>query len=208
MGADRDSGREDDTLRVAGIVLAAGFSSRMGRNKLLFEIDGEPIVRRAVRRAQAAGLDPVVVVLGVEAEATAAAIGTGSHRTVVNPEPSRGMTSSLRVGLAAAEEADAAIMLLADMPFVSREMLVEIRELWERSHPAVVLSAYGEVHAPPTLFDASLFADLLALPDTKCPRAVARRAGDRAVTLSWPADRHRDLDRPEDAAAMGVEPVG
>ena len=56
------------TGAVAGVVLAAGTSTRMGRNKLFLELDGEPLVRRAVGRASKAGLDPVIVVLGHEAD--------------------------------------------------------------------------------------------------------------------------------------------
>ena len=61
---------------VAGIVLAAGTSTRMGQNKLLLELDGEPIVRRAVRRAVEAGLDPVFVVVGHQADRINEAIET------------------------------------------------------------------------------------------------------------------------------------
>ena len=60
MSSDRGS--------VAGIVLAAGASTRLGRNKLFIELEGESLLRRAVRRVSEAGLDPVVVVLGHEAE--------------------------------------------------------------------------------------------------------------------------------------------
>ena len=56
------------TGTVAGVVLAGGSSTRMGENKLLFDLDGESVVRRVVRQAAAAGLDPVIVVLGHEAE--------------------------------------------------------------------------------------------------------------------------------------------
>ena len=58
--------RATEALRVAGVILAAGASSRMGTNKMLLELDGESLVRRAVRRALAAGLAPVVVVIGHE----------------------------------------------------------------------------------------------------------------------------------------------
>ena len=63
-----------EPLRVAGVVLAAGASRRMGRNKMLLELEGEPLVRRAARRALEAGLTPVVVVLGHEADRARAAL--------------------------------------------------------------------------------------------------------------------------------------
>ena len=64
----------DRTGPVAGIVLAAGTSSRLGLNKLLLELEGEPVLRRTVRRASEAGLDPVIVVLGFEADNARAAL--------------------------------------------------------------------------------------------------------------------------------------
>src|SRR2546430_3162171 len=59
--------RGTETVRVAGVILAAGASRRMGKNKMLLELDGESLVRRAAKRALAAGLSPVVVVIGHEA---------------------------------------------------------------------------------------------------------------------------------------------
>ena len=54
--------------RIAGVILAAGASRRMGKNKMLLELEGESLIRRATKRALGAGLSPVVVVIGHEAE--------------------------------------------------------------------------------------------------------------------------------------------
>jgi CTP:molybdopterin cytidylyltransferase MocA len=70
--------------------------------------------------------------------------------------------------------------------------------------PPLVLSDYDGVNAPPTLFDRALFEDLLALPDDRCPRRLARLHHDRAATCRWPAGALADLDRPEDVAAAGA----
>ena len=90
--------------QVAGVVLAAGLSTRMGRNKLLLEVGGEPVVGRAVRSARDAGLDPVLVVVGHEADRVRAAIADLPVTTVTNPEPARGIHTSLRVGFQALAE--------------------------------------------------------------------------------------------------------
>ena len=87
--------------RVAGVVLAAGSSSRLGRNKLLLDVGGEALVRRTVRRAVAAGLDPVVVVVGHEAERVTAELAGVPCRLVVNPDHASGQSSSLQAGIAA-----------------------------------------------------------------------------------------------------------
>ena len=71
--------------KTAAVVLAAGSSTRMGENKMLLPLGGETVVRRAVRTAVEAALDPIIVVLGHEPERVRAALAGLPCRTVVNP---------------------------------------------------------------------------------------------------------------------------
>ena len=185
--------------RVAGIVLAAGSSTRMGRNKLLLELDGEAVVRRAVRRACAAGLDPVVVVTGHEHEAVTARLHDLDVTAVNNTEHAKGTHTSVAAGVASVRGGcEAAVVVLADMPFVTRAMLREVVARHRRSRPPLVVSRYGgDVTAPPILYDRALFDELAAM-DSRCGRAVVRRHLDEAVLVDWPAGASRDLDRPAD----------
>jgi molybdenum cofactor cytidylyltransferase len=191
--------RPERSGSVAGIVLAAGPSSRMGENKLLLRLDGETVLVRAVRRALAAGLDPVIVVLGHEAERARPELAGIDCRTVVNPEYSRGMNSSARAGIAAVPaSAAAAVILLADMPFVTAGMIASAVERYRESDAPLVLSEYGGVQAPPTLYDNSLFAEIGSPEGEGCGKRVIRRYRAEAVVLDWPAAALADLDRPED----------
>jgi molybdenum cofactor cytidylyltransferase len=179
-----------------------------GRNKLLLEVEGEPLVRRAARAALEAGLDPVLAVVGHEAERVRAALAGLGCRTVLNPDYERGLTTSLRAGIAALPAGTpAAVMVLADMPRVTAGMLAGLAAAHASADPArrppVVLSDYEGVPAPPTLFDRALFPELLALPDDRCPRSVVKRHREAAAVLRWPAAALADLDRPEDLAAAG-----
>jgi len=74
------------TAPIGGIVLAAGESRRMGRNKLLLPLAGEPLVRRACRRGLAAGLDPLIVVLGHESERVQEALTGLDCRFILNAD--------------------------------------------------------------------------------------------------------------------------
>jgi molybdenum cofactor cytidylyltransferase len=192
----------------AAVVLAAGTSSRMGgRNKLLLEAGGEPLVRRVAAAALEAGLDPVLVVVGHEAGRVRAALDGLACQTVDNPDYERGMTTSLRAGIAALPPGTpAAVMVLADMPRVTAGMLAALAAAHAAADPArrppVVLSDYAGVLAPPTLFDRALFPELLALPDDRCPRSVVKRHREAAAVCRWPAAALADLDRPEDVAAV------
>ena len=182
-------------VRVAGIVLAAGSSVRMGRNKLLLELAGQSVVRRAVSRALAA-LDPVIVVLGHEAEPVRRELAGLPCRIIVNPEHGRGMETSVRAGVAALPaDADAAVMLLADMPLVTPAMLAALAERFRETRAPLVISRYGEVTAPPQLYARSLFGELAAAGSG---RAVSERHRAAAQVLAWPAATLADLDLPAD----------
>jgi molybdenum cofactor cytidylyltransferase len=173
----------------------------MGRNKLLLPIGGESVVRRAAREALDAGLDPVVVVLGHEAERVRGELAGLACRAVVNHDHALGVGSSLRAGVAeasAAPAAGAAVVLLADMPFVTAPSIRRVVEAWRESGAPLVVSRYGDVDAPPTLYDRSLFGELLALGEGACGKKVVRRHAHEAAVVPSPADALRDIDVAED----------
>jgi len=184
--------------RVAGVVLAAGSSSRLGRNKLLLDIGGEPVVRRVARGALEAGLSPVVVVLGFEAGRVSEALGAIEVERAVNPDYARGIHRSLEVGIRRVPaDCDAAVVLLADMPLVTAAMSAALVARFRAGPEAIVVSRYGEVQAPPTLYSRALFPALLASGEGG-GRSVVRDHGDRVAAVVWPAGRLADLDRAED----------
>jgi molybdenum cofactor cytidylyltransferase len=171
----------------------------MGHNKLLLRLEGESLVRRSVARALEAGLDPVLVVTGFEAQPVAAELAGLPCRTVYNPEHGGGIGGSMRLGIAQVPAAaSAAVVLLADMPFVSAAMIRALVQRHATDGAALVASRYGEVVAPPTLYGAPLFAEFQSLPVDGCGRQLIRRHWDEACFLSWPAEALADVDRPED----------
>lgn len=191
---------------VAAVVLAAGASVRMGRNKLLLELDGETVVRRAARTARAAGLAPVVVVTGHEREAVEAALHEMPCRTVYNREHAHGQHTSVGTGIAAlANDCTAAIVMLADMPFVTADMLRAVADRHAATGAPIVASRYGrETIAPPILYHHRLFAELTRM-DNRCGRQVVKRHRAEAVEVDWPLEKMRDLDRPSDYASARAE---
>jgi molybdenum cofactor cytidylyltransferase len=194
-------GRPDRSGPVGGVVLAAGSSTRMGKNKLLFDLGGEPVVRRAVRTALAAGLDPIVVVLGHEADAVRAALASLPCRFVVNPRHAEGMNSSVSAGIAALPlEVAAGVVLLSDMPFVSARMITALVDRHRAGDALLVFSEYDGVQAPPTLFDRSLFVELAGPEGKGCGKTMRRRHPGRDAIVVWPATALADLDVPEDYA--------
>ncbi len=189
----------DRSKAVAGIVLAAGASTRMGENKLFLRVEGETLLRRVVRRAIAAGLDPVIVVLGHEADRAVWELGDLACRPEKNPEYARGQHTSFRAGIAAVPDAaPAAVILLADMPHVDEEMIRALVVRYRGSDRPLVVSEYGGVHAPPTLYDRSLFPEIAGMTGDGCGRQVVGRHRAEAEILAWPAEKLADLDEPAD----------
>lgn len=187
-----------ERARVAAVLLAAGSSTRMGRNKLLLELGGQTVVRRAVQAAIDSGVDRVVVVLGHEAELVRAQIAGLPCEVIVNPDHERGVGTSLHAGIRAAADADAVVVLLADMPFVTGEMIRGVVERHRSTGARLVLSHYGGVQAPPTLYARELFEEVLAEPDERCGKRIARRHAEEAAVAPWPEAALRDIDVAED----------
>jgi molybdenum cofactor cytidylyltransferase len=190
--------------RIAGVVLAAGTSSRLGANKLLLRLDSEPLVRRVARQAVEAGLAPVIVVLGHEAERVAAVLGGLAVETVLNPAYQAGMHGSMQAGIGRVPgDCAAAVVVLGDMPLVTATMIEALVERFRRGMEPLVLSLYGEVQAPPTLYARSLFP-ALAGAGAGSGREVVLAHRREAAAIRWPEALLADVDRPEDAARLGV----
>ena len=188
--------------RVAGVVLAAGASRRMGRNKMLLELEGESLVRRAARRALEAGLSPVVMVLGHEGERVRAELAGLPCDCAINPDYTGPTSGSLHRGLERLPaDVEAAVVLLADMVLVTRQMLEGLVAAARRSAAPLFVSRYGEVTAPPLLFRRSLFGELMAWTGEGCGKAVVQRHKAEAVYLDWPSAALTDVDTPEDFTA-------
>lgn len=183
-------------------MLAAGLSSRMGRNKLLLTLGGEALVRRAVQTALGAGLSPVLVVTGHQRAEVEAALAGLACTPVFNPEHQRGMNTSLRAGFRALPDGcPGAVVLLGDMPFIERGHLARLCEAFRAGPAQVALSRFGGITAPPILYGAGTFEALRALPDDAQGKSVIEKYRSESVVVEQPAAALRDLDVPADVEA-------
>ena len=177
-----------------------------GRSKMLLELEGEALVRRAARRAHDAGLSPVVVVLGHEAERVREQLGGLGCEYVVNPDFTGPTSGSLHLGLQRLDtEADAAVIMLGDMVHVSERMLTQLVVAACGSEAPLVVSRYGDVLAPPLLFRRALFDELLAWTGDGCGKAVVQRHRNEALFVDWSAALLPDVDTPEDLQAAAAQ---
>ncbi|QEL20660.1 nucleotidyltransferase family protein [Limnoglobus roseus] len=184
-------------MSVAGVVLAAGGSTRMGRPKQLLSVRGTSLVRHAVAAARDGGCEPVVVVLGANADAVGAELADLVVRTVRNGVWQDGPGTSVKAGVGAVGEADAVVILLCDQPFVDA---AHVRRLVEEHHATgrpIVASAYSDAVGVPALFARTCFADLLALEPAGGAKLLLARNRDRVAVVPFPAGGV-DLDTPAD----------
>lgn len=194
-------------MRIGAIVLAAGASQRMGHNKMLLTIAGESLVRRAARRALAAGLSPVIVVLGHEAEEARATLAGLDCTCVENPDFGGQATTSLHVGLRQLEDdVTAVVVILADMVHVTEAMLQAMVATARSGQSPLVASQYGEVIAPPLLFRRALFPELFACHGEGWKPVVQQHRAEAAI-VNWPHAALADIDTPEDWERAGFTAI-
>ena len=187
---------------LAGIVLAAGMSTRMGRNKLLIEIDGRPMVAHAADAALAAGLDPVIVVTGHAAESARAVLADRPVAFIHNAHYETGMADSLKAGIEALpEDAEGVVVCLGDMPDITAEHIARLLAAFDDERRICIPVCEGR-RGHPVLFGRAYFPEILSLPDGVGARAVVRAHADalRQVDIADAAVL-TDLDTPEALAA-------
>jgi molybdenum cofactor cytidylyltransferase len=168
-------------VRAVAVVTAAGSAERFGGKKLLTPIDGEPLLDHTIRALLEGGAAEVIVVVGrdarAELERDVNAMLDARVRPVENPDPSRGMFSSIQEGMAQAQ-GDAILVMPGDMPFVAADTVRAVIEAFERT-PAIVSPRYRGKRGHPIALPPSLRDEI--------------RAADPRATLHDVIHRHTEM---------------
>jgi molybdenum cofactor cytidylyltransferase len=187
--------------RVAGIVLAAGSSSRFNGPKQLIPFRGKPLITHTIDAALSGGLEPVVVVVGSDGPAVRKALKGMPLCFVENLEPERGQSGSLKVGLEAiGRQAEAVIFLLADMPLVSGELIQALIQKHRMTLSAVIAPFANGRRGNPVLFDRMTLDALRAIEDARGGRAVFEMFPP--LHLGWDETVLFDVDTEDDYARL------
>lgn len=193
-------------MSVAAIVLAAGRGTRFGGEpKLLATLDGRPLVRHAAEAAAASGLRPVLVVTGHRGGEVAAALRGLPVAIVANPSYAEGLSTSLRAGFAALpSRAEAAAVLLGDMPRIGAALLDELAGAWRAAgRPVALVPTFEGRRGNPVVLSRGLASRIAALTGDGGAGSLLRA---EPGTVEWPVAADSvtiDIDTPAALAAAG-----
>lgn len=190
---------------IAGVVLAAGASSRMGKAKaaLLIGRTSQTVAARVVQTLLEGGVPQIVVVAGAHVEAVKGAMPSHEKRARVVEHPGwqQGQLSSLLAGLAAVDDPqlEGVMVTLVDVPLVTPATVARVIAEWRRTRAPIVRPVEGARHGHPVIFDRAVFADLRAADLNVGAKAVFAAHQARVLNVEVKdSGAFEDIDTPED----------
>ncbi len=205
--------RPHKPARVAGIILAAGMGTRMGSLKQLLPLGGQTVLEKVIQNGLAAGLTPLILVLGHGADKIMGTISLPQARVVINSSYKSGMSSSIRAGLAAVgPHCDGAMFLLGDQPLVASNLLKTLIQSFTNqtyaSQPhtnrtntgqAIVIPTFQGKQGNPVIFGRHFFPELDRLTGDIGGRVLFKAHPEKIIRLPVKTQAVCfDLDTPED----------
>jgi len=183
----------------AGIVLAAGLSTRFGAVKQTLAWKGTTLAAQAARTALDAGLNPVVAVLGSGAEKVEKALESFPVQFAFNPDYAAGQSTSVRKGLEALpSRTGAALFILADQPLIDSTLIRRIVQAHRRTFARACVPVFEGKRGNPVLFDRSLFGELRELSGDTGGKPLLEKYRDHVISIPAGPEALADIDTPED----------
>jgi molybdenum cofactor cytidylyltransferase len=189
---------------IAGVVLAAGGASRFGSPKQLAELDGVPLLQHAVDAVLGVpAIDPVVVVLGAQAERIRAEVSFGDARPVACPQWEEGMAASLRCGIEAVDDPDWVVITLGDQPRVTSQVIAAVVDHAVAAAPGVdaVRAVYDGVPGHPVALSRAMLPGVAELRGDVGARELLGSARVRTFEAARLCDPV-DVDTPEELEGL------
>lgn len=186
---------------IGGLVLAAGESRRMGRDKALLDYHGRPFLEIIVGHLRSAGVARPVVVLGHHADEIRSAVDLGDAEVVVNDDYRLGQTSSLQAGLRKLNSSQiaGALLCLVDHPAAPVTVMRQLQDAFRKTGTPVVIPVHKKRRGHPVLIGRALFAELLKLDPSQGANTVIRKYRDATCFVETDEPGILlDIDAPED----------
>ncbi|PIE35431.1 hypothetical protein CSA56_04150 [candidate division KSB3 bacterium] len=185
------------------ILLAAGFSSRMGTLKQIMPIEGKPMIYQAAEPFVSSGLE-LLVVLGHKHQRVQEALGSLPCRVLINPSPEDGMFSSVRLGCQAVPLGEPCLLSTCDCPGVAPHTIRMVQETLLEEQDHVIIPTYRGRRGHPVGLPAFLVERVHALPpETPGLNSLWRKSPEMVVHFNvYDPAVLRDLDRREDVEKL------
>ncbi len=190
---------------ISAIVLAAGLSSRMHKNKLLLPYRGKPIVEHVVRALENSQVGEMVIVIGHEAEKIREALRDYSVKWVLNEQYSKGMSSSLKAGVQAiSSSAEGMLISLGDQPLVSAAEIDLLIDAFKQSGKKIIVPVFEAKRGNPVLFHCQYKEEMMKIQGDKGGRDLLKTNAAEVFAVEMPTDHVlRDIDLPADYEKIG-----
>lgn len=183
---------------IAAVVLASGFSTRMGRSKLALEIEGRTFLRRAIDAATGASLVHRVLVVVRPEDSRLVTVGDPAVQVVLNAHAAEGQSASIRLATAqlqADASCEAAIFSVVDQPFLTPAVFDTLARARAEGRGGILVSSYDGQRGSPVLFDRRFFDALQQISGDTGGREVMRQFPEAVVEVPMPdAAAGQDVD--------------
>lgn len=184
--------------KITGIIMASGFSVRMGQDKLLLTMnDGLPLVEKVIKAADASELNEIIIVYQNDEVRKIAE----KYRTkpVYNPNAAEGQSEAVKLGIESTDASAAGYMFLTgDQPYIDSQLINQLLNTFKRSSFPILVPFYNGCPGIPTIFSAYLQKELMQLNGDEGGRSIIRRNPGKVKRIDI-LDWHRgiDIDTPE-----------
>jgi molybdenum cofactor cytidylyltransferase len=202
--------QQEQKSGVAAVVLAAGMSRRMGTPKQLLRMGDETILERTLKNVRGSNVSEIILVLGHAADDVQKTIAAQGLKVVINPDYEQGMGTSLHSGLAAVgANAKAAIIVLADQPWISSDTFNRLIECHQECMPQIIVPLYKGFRGNPVLLDRSVFEEVKGLNgDVGCRAIFGDHTGEIRKLPVDDVGILLDIDSRSDFETLGVQGGG
>jgi molybdenum cofactor cytidylyltransferase len=173
--------------KIAGVILAAGSGSRMGRTKQLLPFDHTTLLGQVIKNARGSALHEIIVVLGHQADKIKQTLDFSNTKILCNKEYSKGQSTSLVKGIEnVSSECDAAMFLLGDQPLVTTAIINKLIKACETSNALIIIPHCNGKRGNPVIIARHLFHRLEALSADTGARALFKEFKDNILKVPIP----------------------
>ncbi|MEH2328448.1 nucleotidyltransferase family protein [Nostoc sp.] len=192
---------DNEKSTIAIMILAAGASTRMGTPKQLLLYQGRSLLQYITDMAIASVCQPVVVVLGANAEQIHPQIKQLPVKVVENLDWACGMSTSIKSGIELLnnlpQKIEAVVITLCDQPFVSPQIINQLVDAYYSIKKSIIACEYGDTLGVPALFNQTFFSELAALKETSGAKKVINNNINEVFSIPFPLG-DMDIDTPKD----------